>query len=102
VGGMFLAPSSADAADLRPRLQPAPVPGVAPPAGEGINFKAGGMGGGRASREFYAGMGSVSLPLGGQFGLQIDGLGGSLGGRGTGGIGGALLRVVPGAGRRGA
>lgn len=62
------------AADL-PLLTKAPTP-VAPayqPAVDGLNFKADGFGGTIANRSVYGSQGAVSIPLGGQFGLQLDG-----------------------------
>jgi len=49
------------------------------PAVDGINGKVDGFGGSVAKRSLYGGEGALSVPLGGSYGLQIDGAGGSLG-----------------------
>jgi len=70
----FWSAGLAQAADL-PLLTKAPPP-VAPayqPAVDGLNFKADGFGGTIANRSVYGSQGAVSIPLGGQFGLQLDG-----------------------------
>ena len=54
------------------------------PAVDGVNWKAAGLGGVLADRTIYGGTGSVSMPLGGQYGLQLDGGGGSYDSRGRG------------------
>src|SRR5579883_217035 len=75
VGGFcVLSASLAQAADL-PFVTKAP-PLAAPayqPAVDGLNFKADGFGGTIANRSVYGSQGAVSIPLGGQFGLQLDG-----------------------------
>jgi hypothetical protein len=75
VGGFgLLSVGLAQAADL-PLLTKAPPP-VAPayqPAVDGLNFKADGFGGTIANRSAYGTQDAVSIPLGGQFGLQLDG-----------------------------
>lgn len=75
VGGFgLLSAGLAQGADL-PLLTKAPPP-VAPayqPAVDGLNFKADGFGGTIANRDVYGSQGAVSIPLGGQFGLQLDG-----------------------------
>lgn len=49
------------------------APPVNPCAVDGINGKAGGLGGSADDKTYYGGFGSLSLPLGCQFGAQIDG-----------------------------
>ncbi|MCP4308930.1 MAG: hypothetical protein GY788_29480, partial [bacterium] len=53
---------------------PASAAGQALPAVDGINAKASGFGGAVGGRALYGGEGSVAMPLGFQYGLQIDGL----------------------------
>lgn len=60
----------------------ADMPTKAPHAGcvqavDGINGKVAGLGGSFANKGVYGALGSVSLPLGCEFGVQIDALGGS-------------------------
>jgi hypothetical protein len=52
---------------------PSPVAPAYQPAVDGLNFKADGYGGTIANRSVYGSQGAVSIPLGGQFGLQLDG-----------------------------
>lgn len=71
---LLLSSGTASAADL-PFVTKAP-PSAAPafqPAVDGLNFKADGFGGTIANRTAYGSQGAVSIPLGGQFGLQLDG-----------------------------
>jgi hypothetical protein len=74
--GIFclLSAGLAPAADL-PFLTKAPPsqPPAYQPAVDGLNFKADGFGGTIANRTVYGSQGAVSIPLGGQFGLQLDG-----------------------------
>lgn len=56
---------------------PAVAPEAALPAVDGVNWKAGGLGGTLADRALYAFQGSYSLPLGNTYGLQLDGIAGS-------------------------
>jgi hypothetical protein len=96
-GSMLLAPSPGDAADLKIRPGAEPVPYLAP-AVDGINYKAEGFGGTFADRSLYAGLGAISIPVGAQYGLQIDGLAGSLGGKGLGAIAGHFFWRNPASG----
>jgi hypothetical protein len=71
---------------------------TAPPAGaqtapavDGINGKLDGFGGGFAKQGYFGGAGSLSVPLGGQFGAQIDAGAASFGSRFLGGVGGHLF-----------
>jgi len=80
---------SAVAADLYTKY-PVVIPEAYQPAVDGVNWKLGGLGGSLARESLYAGIGALSLPLGGQFGLQLDGAGGSYASRGLA-AGGAHL-----------
>ena len=55
--------------------------GVAPPAGapavDGFNGKIDGFGGSLGSKSYYGASGALSIPLAQQYGMQIEGLGGS-------------------------
>jgi Chaperone of endosialidase len=81
-GWLLLAGGVASAADLQPLVTKAP-PAAAPaeylPAVDGLNFKADGFGGTITNRSVYGSEGAVSIPLGGQFGLQLDGALGDFG-----------------------
>src|SRR5580704_10431573 len=71
VGCTFLTASAAFAADLSMYARtPAQTLG---PAVDGFNVKLDSYGGSVANRSIYGGTGSLSMPLGGQYGLQIDG-----------------------------
>ncbi len=87
VGGLtVLTAGLAGAADLQPLITKAPAaaPAAGLPAVDGLNFKADGFGGTIANRTVYGADGTVSIPLGGQFGLQLDGAVGSFDGRSFG------------------
>lgn len=79
----------ATAADLYPKF-PVVMSQTYQPAVDGVNWKASGIGGSMAREAIYAGLASLSLPLGGQYGLQLDGVGGSYASRGIA-AGGAHL-----------
>src|SRR5580700_2501258 len=79
VGCTFLLASAAWAADM-PIKAPAYTADQADPAVSAFNTKYEGYGGSVANRSIYGAAGSFAVPLGGQFGLQIDGNGGSLDG----------------------
>src|SRR5690242_19651458 len=51
------------------------------PAVDGVNWKVDGFGGSLADRGIGAGRGSLTVPFGTQFGLQVDGALGSFDGR---------------------
>jgi hypothetical protein len=87
-GFLLLSGGTASAADL-PFVTKAPQV-AAPaymPAIDGLNFKADGFGGTIADRTAYGSQGAVSIPLGGQFGLQLDGALGSFDDRLFGSVG---------------
>jgi hypothetical protein len=65
-GGALLMPPPAAAGD-----------GAALPAVDGVNWKVDGFGGSLADRSIGAGRGSLTVPFGAQFGLQVDGVLGS-------------------------
>jgi hypothetical protein len=76
----------AAAADIQPMVtKAAPAPLVLP-AVDGFNAKFDGFGGEAAHRDFYGVNGSFSVPLGQQFGLQVDGLASSFRGDFLGGV----------------
>jgi len=80
VGGiLLLSGGAASAADLEPLVTKAPALGTPAylPAVDGLNFKADGFGGTIANRTAYGSQAAVSIPLGGQYGLQLDGALGS-------------------------
>ena len=93
VGGVFLATVSARAAELRPAvpadIYKAPYAAYDPyrPAVDGVNAKFTALGGSYANRSLYGTGGSLSIPLGGQFGAQFDGIGGRFDTRGMGAVG---------------
>jgi hypothetical protein len=94
VGGIFLATVTVQAADLQPVAPPAiykappAIYDVYAPAVDGPNAKFNALGGSYINRSLYGAGGSLSIPLGGQFGFQFDGIGGAYDGRGMGAIGG--------------
>jgi hypothetical protein len=72
--GVVLSSGVAGAADLPlalPMVTKAP-PVEYLPAVDGLNFKADAFGGSVTNRSVYGGGGAVSIPLGAQFGLQLD------------------------------
>lgn len=88
VGATYLTARDARAADMFFKANPF-SPNYA--AVDGVNSKAGVLGGSLASRSLYAGKGSVTFPLGGSYGAQIDGIAGKWDHRGFGAIGGHLF-----------
>ena len=89
ISAIFISSISASAADIYTKAPPAaPVPGQ--PAVDGLNWKFGGLGGTLADRSIGGAQGSVSVPLGGQYGFQLDGAIGSFDSRFFG-AGGAHL-----------
>jgi hypothetical protein len=67
----------------------------APPAVDGLNGKVDGLLGSLDQRSLYAARGSLTMPLTQQWGLQIDGAGGSLGHKDFGSIAGHLFTRNP-------
>lgn len=74
VGASFLFANQPRAADLTPSPQ------TCTQAVDGINGKAAALGGSFANRDLYGAEGAVALPIGCEFGLQLDGLTASYGG----------------------
>jgi hypothetical protein len=84
VGGVLLTALETRAADLSTTT---PFANFAPaPAVDGVNGKIEGFGGTLAQRSLYGSEGALSIPLGGQYGAQVDGLLGSWGDRTVGSI----------------
>jgi hypothetical protein len=75
----FLIPTTVSAADLS--YKAAPPPAAYAPAVDGFNAKFGGLGGSLANHAIYGAQGSVSVPLAGQYGFQLDGSAGGFDGR---------------------
>jgi hypothetical protein len=73
IGGVFLSGLGLRAADLETKQPFAVVPPTLP-AVDGINAKIDGFGGSLANNALYGSQGALSIPLGGQFGAQIDGV----------------------------
>ena len=89
VGCAFLATSAATAADLS--MYTKAPPATFAPAVDGFNVKVDGYGGSVANKSIFGATGSVAVPLGGQYGLQIDGNVGNLDGDNFGAGGGHLF-----------
>ena len=85
LGAVFLAANSARAEVLAPTKTPYA------PAVDGINGKIDGFGGSLANHGIYGSKGAISFPLGGPWGLQIDGTVGSYDQNFFGSIGGHLF-----------
>lgn len=91
LASLFLSGFTAAAADLpfvKARKAPEPLD---PPAVDGWNAKVDGYGGSIANRSIAGGQGSITAPLPGPFGIQIDGGGGRLDGRSFNQIAGHLF-----------
>lgn len=82
---------AASAADLKIPVKAPPPMALPQPAVDGTNWKFGGLGGVMADKTIAAGTGSVSIPLGGQYGLQLDGALGTYDSRLIGAAGGHLF-----------
>jgi hypothetical protein len=88
VGSIYLS-TNARAEDIATAANAAAFPPVAAgPAVDGVNGKLEGAGGSLAGNSLYGVKGSLSVPLGGPWGVQIDGAGGSFDGSGFGNIAG--------------
>jgi hypothetical protein len=92
--GMHSIPQAAEAADLNVAPLYARTPWGAPGV-DGVNTNWEAFGGGLNQRSFYGSRGSLSIPLTGPFGLQIDGSGGALQKRGYGSVAGHLFSRNP-------
>lgn len=75
---------------------------AAQPAVDGINGTAAILGGGEDGKGLFAGQGSLAVPLGGQFGAEIDGVSGGFDNRFVGGGAGHLFWRNPAQGLLGA
>src|SRR5437667_7901592 len=91
VGAVFLPVLTVQAADLEIKAPAA----FNLPAVDGINWKAEGFGGVFANKRIAGSKGSLSVPLGGQFGVQLDGAIGSLNHQFFGSAGRHLLMRKP-------
>jgi hypothetical protein len=89
LGGLLLSGLTASAADL-PFTKAPQAPEVLP-AVDGWNAKVEGYGGSIANRSLAGGQGSITAPLPGPLGVQIDGGGGRVGGQSFGQIAGHLF-----------
>jgi hypothetical protein len=79
VGWTFLAVCAAGAADLAVYTKaPAPAYPAFAPAVDAVNEKVDFFGGSIAGKELFGVNGSITAPLGGQYGAQVDGTFGSL------------------------
>jgi hypothetical protein len=94
VGGIYSMPHEARAADLNLAPLYARTPWAAS-AVDGFNAKWEALGGEINKKTLYGSRGALSIPLAGQWGVQIDGSGGSLQGRDFGSIGGHLFSRNP-------
>ncbi len=92
--GVCSVPHAARAADLNLTPLYARTPWAAP-AVDGFNAKWEGLGGQLDHKTLYGSRGSMSIPLGRQWGLQVDGSGGSLQQRGFASVGGHLFTRNP-------
>ncbi|MEA2981359.1 MAG: hypothetical protein QOF09_3182 [Alphaproteobacteria bacterium] len=81
---------SVHAADLPLKAPNQPIP-TTTSAVDGFNSKFEGLGGSFADKSIYGAKGSLSIPLGGQFGAQVDGAIGSFDNRTFGIVGGHLF-----------
>lgn len=86
--GMLVYSNASHAADNYPK---APVTDANAPAVDGINGKVDFFGGSLAKRSIYGAEGALSVPLGGRYGLQVDGAGGSFGHSGFASMAGHLF-----------
>jgi hypothetical protein len=90
VGGLLLPVAAVRAADLAFKAPAQPIP-LEMPAVDGINAKFEGLGGSFADKSIYGAKGSLSVPLGGRFGAQLDGAVGNFDNRAFGIVGGHLF-----------
>ena len=88
VGATFIIPLTASAADLSIKAPMSSDPGMFAPAVDGVNWKFGGLGGSMAHRSLYGAQGAVSIPVGAQYGVQIDGAAGAFDERAFGAVAG--------------
>ncbi|HWN51384.1 MAG TPA: hypothetical protein VNO18_16470 [Xanthobacteraceae bacterium] len=88
LSSVLLLAISAHAADLYTKAPP--LPGCAQ-AVDGLNGKIGGYGGTFNDKTLYEGQGSLAVPLGCQYGFQVDGSGGSFDNNSIFSVGGHLF-----------
>jgi hypothetical protein len=88
VGAVYFSASSARAADTIPLKAPPYLPA---PAVDYVNGKIDAFGGSLANRSIFGSKGALSVPLGGQWGAQIDGAVGSFDSRAFGAVAGHLF-----------
>jgi hypothetical protein len=93
IGVAVLTDTTALAADLYTKA--APVSAIAGPAVDGVNWKFDGLAGSFADRNIYGGRGAVTVPLGSQLGLQVDGGLGNFDSRFFGSVAGHLFQRDP-------
>jgi hypothetical protein len=92
VGAVYLSTyRDVKAAELPLKAPASAAPSFFMPAVDGVNWKVGGLGGSLADRAIGGAQGSLSLPLGNQYGVQIDGTLGSFDGSFFGNVGGHLF-----------
>ncbi len=92
VGGVFLTTMTAFADEMYTSSPSGSKPlAMQMPAVDGINGKIDGFGGSFASKGIAGAKGSLSVPIGGQFGLQIDGAAGTFDSKSFGAIAGHLF-----------
>src|SRR3977135_2751001 len=90
-GWLVGASSGALAGDLSTRyFKAAPAP-VFEPAVDAVNYKLEGLGGSINGKSLYGAVGSVTIPLQGQYGAQIDGAAGGLDDTAFGSVAGHLF-----------
>jgi hypothetical protein len=88
VAGTNIATKVASAADFPTK---APARSGCVPAVDGLNGKLAGLGGTFANQSLYGAQGSVALPLGCEFGVQVDATAASFDGRFLGNLSGHLF-----------
>jgi len=88
IGASFAVPLTASAADIYRKAPSTPVLGMSQPAVDGVNWKLDGFGGSLGHRSLYGAQGAVSIPVGAQYGVQIDGTAGAFDERFFGAIAG--------------
>src|ERR1700731_4176730 len=90
-GCLFSRPDDRPPAALRISATATSPVAAQPFAVDGFNVKVDGLGGSIANRSLYGSQGAVAIPLGGQFGLQIDGAAGNFDNRFFGSTAGHLF-----------
>jgi hypothetical protein len=88
IAGVAIASGTARSADMATKAPPSPS---CAQAVDGVNGKLGGFGGSFGNKSYYEGEGALAVPLGCEFGAQIDLNGGSFDGRFIGTVAGHLF-----------